>query len=54
MGIVARPVRKAHLGKKLLSGLTMEKAQTLAAKACTLPTNSQVEEYLKAELSPLL
>ena len=40
--------------KKLLSGLTMEKAQTLAAKACTLPTNSQVEEYLKAELSPLL
>jgi phosphotransferase system enzyme I (PtsI) len=40
--------------KKLLSGLTMEKARTLAAKVCTLPTNSQVEEYLKAELSPLL
>ena len=40
--------------KKLLSGLTMEKARTLAAKVCTLPTNSQGEEYLKAELSPLL
>ena len=37
--------------KKLLSGLTMEKAKELAARACALPTSSQVEEYLKTELS---
>ena len=40
--------------KKMLSGLTMEKARELAAKARSLPTNDEVESYLKAELAALL
>lgn len=40
--------------KKMLSGLTMEKARELAAKARSLPTNDEVESYLKAELAELL
>jgi phosphotransferase system enzyme I (PtsI) len=40
--------------KKLLSGLTMEKARELAEKVCTLPTSKEVEAYLKAQLEPLL
>ncbi len=40
--------------KKMLSGLTMEKARELAAKARSLPTNDEVESYLKAELATLL
>ena len=40
--------------KKLLSGLTMEKAQELADKARSLSTSGEVEDYLKAQLEPLL
>lgn len=40
--------------KKMLSGLTMEKARELAAQARSLPTNDEVESYLKAELAELL
>lgn len=40
--------------KKMLSGLTMDKAKELAAKVRTLPTNDEVESYLKAELAALL
>jgi len=40
--------------KKMLSGLTMEKARELADKARSLSTNDEVERYLKAELAPLL
>ncbi len=40
--------------KKMLSGLTMEKARELAGKAQSLTTHGEVEEYLKAELAPLL
>ena len=40
--------------KKMLSGLTIEKARELAGKAQSLATHGEVEEYLKAELAPLL
>lgn len=39
--------------KKLLSGLTMEKARELADKARILSTSREVEDYLKAQLEPL-
>lgn len=40
--------------KKLLSGLTMEKARELAETVRTLPTNGEVKAYLEQELASLL
>lgn len=40
--------------KKVLSGLTMEKARELARLARTLPTADEVEKTLKSELAQLL
>jgi phosphotransferase system enzyme I (PtsI) len=40
--------------KKVLSGLTMDKARELARLARTLPTADEVEKTLKAELAQLL
>lgn len=40
--------------KKLLSGLTLDKARELADAARTLPTAGEVEELLRAELAEIL
>ncbi len=59
--LVGLGMRKLSMGfasvapiKKMLAGLTIEKAQCLAKHVVTLPTAADVESYLREELKDLL